>query len=207
MKILLINGSTHTKGCTYTALTEAAKIFEAEGIDWELISLGPAVISDCMARGKCRELGACVLNNDPVNEILEKAKEADAFVFGTPVYYAHPSARLLSLLDRLFYAGCDHFRHKPGFAVASARRAGTTASVDVLNKYFTFAEMPLVSSTYWNVVHGADADQVVRDLEGIQTVKNAALNMCWLLKCIELGKKQGIHPPATPRKERTNFIR
>lgn len=207
MKVLLINGSPRVKGCTYTALAEAAAALEEENIQWEIVHIGANPIQDCVACGQCRKLGRCVFDNDSINEILQKAQVADGFIFGTPVYYAHPSGRVLSALDRLFYSGGRYFTHKPGFAVASARRAGTTASLDVLNKYFTIAQMPVVSSTYWNMVHGNTPEEVLQDKEGLQTMRNAAKNMAWLLKCIEAGKEKGVVPPQNLKKDVTNFIR
>ena len=208
MKVLLVNGSSRSNGCTYTALSEAAKILKAEGIDSEVIQLGGQPIRDCIGCGKCAQLdNACIFTDDLINDFIKKAEEADGFIFGTPVYYAHPSGRILSVLDRAFYAGGKVFAHKPGFAIASARRAGTTASIDVLNKYFTIAQMPVVSSTYWNMVHGNTPEEVMQDLEGLQTVRNGALNMAWLIKCIQFGKQNGVPIPATKKEFRTNFIR
>ena len=142
-----------------------------------------------------------------VNDFINKAKEFDGFIFGTPVYYAHPSGRLLSLLDRAFYAGGYAFQYKPGAAIASARRSGTTASFDVLNKYFTIANMPIVSSNYWNNIHGKIAEDAREDLEGLQTMRNLARNMAWILKCIEIGKRSGIEIPKQEERIYTNFIR
>lgn len=208
MKVLLINGSPNKNGCTYTALTEVVKILEMEGISCEIIHVGNQAIQDCIGCRKCAQLdGACIFENDIVNEIIEKAKTADGFVFGTPVYYAHPSGRVLSVLDRVFFAGSKVFRHKPGAVIASARRAGTTASIDVLTKYLTIAEMPVASSTYWNMVHGSKPEDVEQDLEGLQTMRNIGRNMAWLMKCIEAGKEKGIQIPATERVHRTGFIR
>lgn len=207
MKVLLLNGSPHEKGCTYTALNEVAKSLENNGIDAEILWLGNGLLRDCIACGACRDSGKCVFNDDIVNEIIEKAKTSGGFVFGTPVYYAHPSGRILSVLDRVFYAGSRYFAHKPAAAVASARRAGTTASLDVINKYFTIAQMPVVSSTYWNMVHGNRAEEVLKDEEGLQTMRNIGTNMAWLIKCIELGKKNGIDLPTIERSYKTNFIR
>lgn len=208
MKVLLVNGSPHPRGCTYTALAQAAAVLEEEGIETELFQLGTGPIRDCIACGACRKLdNACVFSDDCVNELLAKAKEADGFVFGTPVYYAHPSGRILSVLDRAFFAGSASFAHKPAFALASARRSGTTASFDVLNKYFTINQMPVVASTYWNNVHGSGPDDVAQDLEGLQVVRNAARNMAWLLKCIQAGREQGITAPQAETACRTNFIR
>ena len=164
-------------------------------------------IGRCIGCGACKKCGECVFGDDLVNLFVKKAREADGFVFGTPVYYAHPSGRLLSVLDRLFYAGGDAFAHKAGAVVASARRAGTTASLDAVTKHLTIAQMPVVSSTYWNMVHGNAPEEVKQDLEGMQTMRNLGRNMAWLLKCIEAGKSAGIALPDTEKKVRTNFIR
>ena len=206
MKVLLVNGSSHKNGCTYTALSEVAKTLKHEGIDTDIFQLGNPEIRDCCGCNACKTTGECVFN-DMVNDFINRAKEFDGFVFGTPVYYAHPSGRLLSLLDRAFYAGGYAFQYKPGAAIASARRAGTTASFDVLNKYFTIANMPVVSSNYWNNVHGKAADDVIDDQEGLQTMRNLARNMAWLLKCIEIGKRSGIEIPKQEERIYTNFIR
>ena len=209
MKVLLVNGSSNMAGSTFTALSEVAGTLQKEGIETEIFQLGSAAIRECTACGACAlmQKNACVFKDDCVNELIEKAEESDGFVFGTPVYYAHPSGRLLSALDRAFYAGGSAFAHKPGFAVAVARRAGTTASLDAVTKHFTINQMPVVSSTYWTMVHGAVAEDVPQDLEGLQTMRNAAHNMAWLLKCIEVGKNAGILPPKAERGARTNFIR
>ena len=144
--------------------------------------------------------------NDEVNQFVAKAREADGFIFASPVYYAHPSGRLLSFLDRAFYSGRDAFAFKPGAAILSARRAGTTSSMDVINKYFTISSMPIVSSTYWNHVYGNEPDEVLQDAEGLMTMHNIGVNMAWLLKCIALGRTNGLEPPENP-KISTNFIR
>lgn len=208
MKVLLVNGSAKEKGCTYTALAEVADVLQQEEIQTEIVWLGAGALRDCIGCGQCntKHLG-CIFEEDCINEIISKAGEADGFVFGTPVYYAHPSGRILSALDRMFYAGKGAFAHKPGAAVASARRAGTTASVDVLDKYFTIAEMPVVSSSYWNMVHGNKPEEVKEDKEGLQIMRNLGRNMAWLLKCIEAGKDQGITIPKNEYDSRTSFIR
>ena len=154
-----------------------ADVLEAEGISTEIVQLGAAPVRDCIACGGCTGKGRCVFTDDCVNGIIEKAEKADGFVFGTPVYYAHSSGRLLSVLDRAFYAGGAAFAHKPGFAVASARRAGTTASLDAVMKHFTINQMPVVSSTYWNMVHGNTPEEVLQDAEGMQTMRNLARNL------------------------------
>lgn len=207
MKVLLVNGSSRPEGCTYTALNEIAVTLNSENIETEILFLGNEPVRDCVGCGACSKLGGkCVYDNDIVNRLIEKAKEADGFIFGSPVYYAHPSGRILSVLDRAFYAGKAAFAHKPGAAITSARRGGTTASFDVLNKYFTIAQMPVVSSTYWNMVHGSLPTDVKKDEEGLQTMRNIALNMSWLLKCIALGKENGIKAPVAENDYKTNFI-
>lgn len=209
MKVLLLNGSTTKDGCVYTALSEVASSLNEEGVETEILQMGTNPIWDCMGCDFCHKDGGghCVFEDDVMNEWLDKTAEADGFIFGSPVFYAHPTGQLLALLDRLFYAGVENFLHKPGAAVISARRAGTTASMDVLNKYFTDACMPVVSSTYWNVVHGNTPEQVKEDLEGLQTMRNLGKNMAWMLKCIEAGKEKGITPPQMQMEHWTNFIR
>lgn len=206
MKVLLVNGSPHEAGCTYTALSEVGEALRAEGVDTEMIWLGNKPVEDCIACGKCRELGKCVFE-DVVNELIGRAKEADGFVFGSPVYYAHPSGRVLSALDRAFYAGKAAFAGKPGASVVSARRGGTAASYDVLNKYFGISSMPVVSSTYWNMVYGNTPDEVRRDAEGMQTMRNLGRNMAYLIKCIAAGRAAGIEAPAQETAAKTNVIR
>ncbi len=207
MKVLLVNGSPRAKGCTYTALTEVAKALEADGIETEIFQVGAKPVRDCIACLKCRELKRCVFDDDVANALIEKAKTADGFVFGSPVYYAHPSGILLSVLDRAFYAGGYAFAGKPGASVVSARRGGTAASFDVVNKYFGICQMPVVSSSYWNMVYGKTPDEVRQDEEGMQTMRNLARNMAYMLKCIAAGREKGILPPENNVSVRTNFIR
>ena len=208
MKILLINGSPHETGSTYRSLVEAKNVLESEGAQCEIVWLSNKAVNDCIGCGACRKLDMkCVFDTDIVNEIIGKAKDADAFIFGSPVYYAHPSGRVLSVLDRVFYAGSKAFRHKPAAVITVARRAGTTASIDVLSKYITISQMPLVSSSYWCMTHGAKAADVEADLEGLQTVRNMARNMAWMCRLIECGKENGITPPDNEYTNRTNFIR
>ena len=206
MKVLLVNGSPRAAGCTNTALEEVAKTLGEAGIETEIFWLGAKPVQDCIACGKCRELKKCVFD-DVVNTLIEKAKTADGFVFGSPVYYAHPSGRVQSALDRAFYAGKYAFAGKPGAAIVSARRGGTAASFDVINKYFGISSMPVVSSTYWNMVYGNTPDEVRRDEEGMQTMRNLGRNMAYLLRCIEAGKAAGIEAPAQEGAFKTNFIR
>ena len=207
MKVLLINGSSK-EGCTYTALSKVAEALNEENIETEIVDLGAGPVRDCIGCGMCAKEGKkrCTFNDDIVNTIIEKAEKSDGFVFGTPVYYAHPTGRILSVLDRVFYAGKKVFEFKPGASIASARRAGTTASFDVLNKYFTISQMPVVSSTYWNNVHGNTPEEVKQDLEGMQTMYNLGKNMAWLLKCIEYGKNNSVLPPQN-KVTKTSFIR
>lgn len=208
MKVLLFNGSNHINGCTFTALSIVADELQANDVDSEIFQCGAAPVRDCTACGKCYGgSGKCVFDDDLVNEFIAAAHTADGFVFGTPVYYAHASGRIMSVLDRAFYAGKAAFVHKPGAVIASARRAGTTCALDDLQKYLTINQMPVAASTYWNMVHGSKAEDVLRDEEGVQTMKNLALNLAWLLKCIKAGGDNGIAPPKPYTGARTNFIR
>lgn len=206
MKVLMLNGSPKENGNTYNALLEIGKQLEKEGIDYEIFQIGGKPVCDCIGCGQCSEQG-CVFTDDDVNEFVCKAKEADGFVFGTPVYYAHPSGRILSFLDRAFYSGSRYFAHKPGASVAVARRGGTSASFDVLNKYFGISQMPVAGSTYWNIAHGRVPGEVTQDEEGMQTMRNLARNMAWMIKCFDAGKKAGVDAPEAERDFRTNFIR
>lgn len=206
MKVLLLNGSPRQKGNTYTALLEIGKTLEQEGVEYEIFQIGAGQVRDCIGCGKCSETG-CVFEDDKVNEFIAKAKECDGFVFGTPVYYAHPSGRVLSFLDRVFYSSGRSFAFKPGASVAVARRGGTTASFDVLNKYFGISQMPVAGSTYWNVVHGAAEGEAKLDAEGMQTMRNLARNLVWMMKCFQAGKEKGIALPEPERTNKTNFIR
>lgn len=204
----MINGSPNQHGCTDTALNIVAGALAENGIDSEIIWLGNRALKDCIGCRACRKLNnRCVFDDDIVNRILEKAETADGFVFGSPTYYAHSSGRILSVLDRVFYAGSAVFAGKPGAAVVSARRAGTTANLDVLNKYFMISRMPVVSSNYWNMVHGNRPEDVFRDQEGVQIMRVLGHEMAWLLKSIEAGKHAGIERPKMENKILTNFIR
>ena len=207
MKVLLFNGSPRANGCTYTALNEIASVLNAQGIETEILQIGNKPVQDCIGCNGCAEKGKCVFSGDPVNEWIKKAKSADGFIFGTPVYYAHPSGRILSAMDRLFYAGDKQFEHKPAAVIASARRAGTTATLDTISKHLTDAQMPVISSTYWNMVHGNTPEQTKQDSEGMQTMRNLGANMAWILKCIDVGKKSGINAPKAETSAWTNFIR
>ncbi len=209
MKVLLVNGSPKEKGCTYTALNEAAKTLQQEGIETEIFNVGSSPIRGCIGCGACSRMGKnqCTFNDDCVNAFLEKAKTADGFIFGSPVHYAAASGAVTSFLDRVFYAGGALMRFKPGSAIVSCRRAGSTATLEQLNKYFTISNMPIVSSQYWNMVHGNTPEQVMQDLEGMQIMRTLGKNMAWLLKCIELGRQNNITVPTLEPKVQTNFIR
>ncbi len=207
MKVIMVNGSSNKNGCTMAALKESEKILNDEGIETLIYQLGNEAQFDCIGCGACRKTQKCAFSHNNVNEFVELAKSADGFIFASPVYYAHPSGRILAFLDRVFYSNTDAFRFKPGASIVSARRAGTTASIDVLNKYFSIATMPIVGSTYWNMVHGVKNEEVFSDAEGVQTIRNLAKNMAWMIKSLEAGKEKGIALPELERTERTNFIR
>lgn len=203
MKVLLLNGSPHIDGCTNRALEEMASVFEKEGIESEIIHVGNKDIRGCIACGKCGELKKCVFD-DEVNKVAEKLKDSDGLVIGSPVYYASANGTLISLLDRLFYSANYSLKMKVGAAVVSCRRGGNSATFDELNKYFTINQMPVASSTYWNMVHGFTKEDVEKDLEGLQVMRNLANNMIFLMRSIELGKdKYGL--PETERGARTSF--
>ena len=204
MKVLLLNGSPHEHGCTYTALAEVAKTLEECGVETETLWLGNGPTRDCVACHACHKTGRCAFDDDIVNEIIDKAAACGGFVFGTPVYYAHPSGRVLSILDRVFFAGGRNFVRKPGAAVCSARRGGTTATFDAMNKYFTISQMPVIGSTYWNAVHGNSPEEVKKDEEGLQTMRNLGRNMAWLMQCIE---QSAVPAPKSEHQFWTNFIR
>jgi len=206
MKVLMLNGSCKPKGNTFLALEEIGKELEKEGIEYEIFQIGAGPVRDCIGCGRCTDEG-CAFTDDGVNEFLAKAREADGFVFGTPVYYAHPSGRVLSFLDRVFYSSSEIFAQKPGAAVAVARRGGTTASFDVLNKYFGISQMPVPGSTYWNIVHGTRPGESPMDAEGMRTMRNLARNLAWMIKCFDAGDRAGIARPETESGPMTNFIR
>ena len=212
MKVLMLNGSFNPDGSTSAGLEIMAKTFAEEGVETEIVTVGAKPIADCIACGKCAELKRCVFANDAVNDFAEKAKTSDGFVFGSPVYYAHPSGRIQSFLDRLFFStmNADRYaslRHKPCASIVVARRAGTSASFDVLNKYATISQMITVGSTYWNEFHALTKEDVPEDAEGVQTLRNLARNMAYVMKCLKAGRDAGIMPPATKEEVFTNFVR
>ena len=201
MKALLINGSPRAKGCTYTALSELKRTLESEGIETELIHVGNQDVRGCIACGQCRKLGKCVFD-DVVNEVASKLAEADAFVIGAPVYYSSPAGGAISFMDRLFFSTFNIDKTmKVGAAVVTCRRGGNTASFDVLNKYFSISGMPIASSQYWNMVYGGSAEEVLKDAEGLQTMRTLGRNMAFMIKSIQLGKQQF----GLPEKEPTTF--
>ena len=206
MKVILVNGSPHPKGCTYTALKEVEGSLNQNGIATEIFQLGNKPISGCIGCGSCLKTGKCFME-DKVNEFLANVPEADGFVFGTPVHFAASSGMLSSFMDRVFYGRRNLFSNKLGAAVASCRRGGATATLDEVNKYFGISNMPVVSSQYWNMVHGNKSEEVLKDEEGMQTMRTLGNNMAWLLKSIEAGKKAGVKLPENEAIVSTNFIR
>ena len=212
MKVLMLNGGFNPDGSTSAGLEIMAKTFTEEGVETEIVTVGGKPIADCIACGKCAELKRCVFANDAVNDFAEKAKTSDGFVFGSPVYYAHPSGRIQSYLDRLFFStmradGYAAFHHKPVASIVVARRAGTSASFDVLNKYATISQMIVVGSSYWNEFHALTKDDVPQDPEGLQTLRNLARNMVYVMKCQKAGRDAGILPPVNESGVITNFVR
>ena len=206
MRVILVNGSPKEKGCTYTALKEVEKQLNKNEIETEIFWIGNKPVSGCLGCGGCLKTGKCVID-DKVNEFLEKAKETDGFVFGSPVHFAASSGMLSSFMDRVFYGRGKLFANKVASAVVSCRRGGATAAIDEINKYFLMTNMPIVSSQYWNMVHGNTPEEVLKDKEGMQTMRTLGNNMAWLLKCIKEGEKAGISLPENEDVIRTNFIR
>lgn len=207
MNVLMINGSPNERGCTYTALSEVATKLQELGIESEILWIGKGAINGCTACGSCSTTGVCIFTKDRVNEAALKAKACDALVLGSPVYYAAAAGSLVAFTDRLFRVISKHMSRKLGAAVVSCRRGGASATFDQLNKYFTISQMPVVSSTYWNSVHGNTPDEVRQDLEGLQVMRNLGSNLAWLLQCIEAGEANGVAHPQVSNELRTNFIR
>lgn len=206
MNVLLINGSPHKQGCTYTALAEVAKALEADGIETTIFHIGSVPVAGCIGCGGCIKAGECVFGGSVV-DVLPLVREADGIVFGAPVHYASAAAGMLGFMHRLAYSAGGALRHKPAAIVTSARRAGTTTAIEAMEKIPQFYEMPLVSSTYWPMIHGNNAEEAAQDAEGLQIMRNLGHNMAWMLRCIEAGKAAGIHPPVAENSVRTNFIR
>jgi multimeric flavodoxin WrbA len=206
MKVLLINGSPREEGCTFTALSEAAGVLAREGIETEVFHIGKGPIYGCSACRSCGKLGKCVYGDDPCNTLAERAKGADGFIIGSPVYYAGANGALCALLDRAFFSNHDAFAGKPGAAVVSCRRGGAGSAFDRLNKYFTINQMPVVSSQYWNAVHGNTPEEVRQDKEGLQIMRTLGANMAWLLKSLAAARDR-VPPPEREKRIGTNFIR
>ena len=206
MKVILINGSPHEKGCTNRALEEIRNTLLKEGIDSEIIWIGNKHVQGCIACNYCKTHNKCVFNDDKVNQIIQELDNISGIIVGSPVYFGGPNGQLCSFLDRLFYSS-NNFKHKVGAAIVSCRRGGATASFDRLNKYFTISNMYVISSQYWNMVHGNTPAEVEQDIEGLQTMRTLALNMAYLLKCIDAGKKTGIDEPSLETPIKTNFIK
>ena len=206
MKVLLINGSPNEKGCTYTALSLIAQELNAHNLDTEIFWIGREAIAGCIGCNACAKLGRCAFGG-PVNDAIEKAKTADGFVFASPVHYASLSGGMTSFMDRLSWAGGAALRYKPAAMAVSARRAGTAAALDQLVKYPQFFHMPLVSASYWPMVHGNTPDEVLRDEEGVAIMRELGRNMVWMLQCLAAGKAAGVPMPEDPPRPRTNFIR
>lgn len=207
MKVLLINGSTHADGTTAAALKVIVDELASQGVESEIVNLGTAAVHSCMGCYACKKTGKCVFNDDPVNEIGEKVKSADGYIFASPVHYASPAGAMIALLDRLFIAYGKYMQYKPAASVVAARRAGTTASYDVLNKYIQISSMIQVPATYWNMVFGANAEQAQQDEEGVTIMRAIASNMAWLLKLLDNAKGTDLEKPVIIKKARTNFIR
>ena len=210
MKVILVNGSPNAQGSTYTALNEVASVLNQEGVETEIFQVGIQPLSGCLACFKCSATGRCVLS-DKVNEFLDIADKADGFIFGAPVHFSAISGSMSSFMHRVFFATLIHgsptFYLKPAAAVVATRRAGATSALDQLNKYFTISEMMTIGSKYWNMVFGLKADDVVQDLEGLQTMRVLARNMAWFLRCKEAGEKAGVALPEREKRITTNFIR
>ena len=202
MKVVLINGSPHRKGNTFIALSEVAGALEKEGVQTEIIQLGIKAVQGCIACNKCAELGHCVFRDTLYNQVREALQEADGIVVGSPVYYAGPNGALCALLDRVFYSCSELLAYKAGASVAVCRRGGASATFDRLNKYFTILNMPVVSSQYWNSVHGMRPGEATEDAEGLQTMRMLGRNMAWLLKGVKREER-----PEPELRVMTNFIR
>lgn len=209
MKVLLINGSTRKNGNTSAVIGEMVGILQAQGLETEVFWVGNGPIRDCTGCGTCKKNkdNACVFKDDYINDLIAKCQEADGFVFGTPVYYSHPSGALLSALNRVYYAAGNVLRGKPGCSFAIARRGGASLALQVLNQYFLYNEMPLVSGSYWAMLHGARPEEVLQDAEGIQTIQNMTRNLIHVMKSLKSARDNGLEKPQNEYGARTNFIR
>ncbi len=206
MKVILVNGSPNKNGCTNRALEEISSTLKLHGVGSEMFWIGNKAISGCIGCGACFKTKKCFID-DKVNEFLEKAKDADGFIFGTPVHYAGPTGFIKAFMDRAFYGKKNFFEYKPAATIVSCRRGGATAAFDDLNRFYTISNMIVVGSQYWNQVHGTKKEEVEEDKEGLQTMRTLANNMAWILKCLECASKNGINPPEKEERISTNFIR
>lgn len=206
MKVLLINGSPNEKGCTYTALNVIAESLKEQGVESEIVNVGKNCVMGCIGCGACSEKHRCAFDGSVVNEVLDKMETCDGLIVGSPVYFASPTGTLTSLLDRIFMAG-NKFRLKPAAAIATARRAGMTPTIDGINKYYECVGMPIVPGNYYNMIFGRSPKELLEDKEGVQTMKELGKNMAWLLKSIEAGKKEGLELPVPEKKVKMTFIR
>lgn len=206
MKVMLVNGSPHLNGCTFTALKEVEKTLNKYEIETEIFQVGTEPLAGCIGCRACSKTGRC-FRDDKVNKFLDEISHVDGFIFGTPVHYASASGSITSFMDRVFYSGSSIMKGKPAAAVVSCRRGGASAAFDQMNKYFTINQMPVVSSQYWNSIHGNSPEEVMKDLEGLQVMRTLGENMAWILRCIEAGRAAGIEFPAKEVPQRTNFIR
>jgi multimeric flavodoxin WrbA len=206
MQVFMVNGSPHKQGCTYTALSEVAGQLEAQGIETNIFHIGNKPVRGCIGCGACREAGRCVFKDELIDTCIDLGEQADGIVIGSPVYYAAPNGSLCALLDRMFFSASERYAYKPAAAIVSCRRGGASAAFDRLNKYFAISSMPIVSSQYWNSVHGNTPEEVRQDLEGMQTMRALGRNMAWLLKSIEAAKGTVPYPEVETR-QRTNFVR
>ena len=206
MKVILLNGSPNKEGCCNRALKEVASALEKEGVETQILWLGKDAVSGCLGCGFCRKSGKCI-KNDQVNEFAPLIAAADGFVVASPVHYAAAGGSITSFMDRLFFSSSKLLAGKPACAVFSCRRGGASAAFDQLNKYFTISSMPIVSGQYWNMVHGQTPEEVEQDQEGLQIMRSLGRNMAWLIKCIKIGKENGIPFPEKEEAIRTNFVR
>jgi multimeric flavodoxin WrbA len=207
MKVMILNGSSHVNGTTMQYIKAMEEVFHANGVGTEVWQLGGKPVADCLQCNFCATHGKCVLTEDGLNDFVAKARECDGFIFASPVYYAHPSGRIQAFLDRAFYSASDAFQFKPGASFSVARRGGTVSSFDVLNKYFGISAMPVAASTYWNEGHGMVAADAEHDEEGMQTARNLARHMTWMMQCFAAGKAAGVPLPEMEHSKRTDFIR
>ena len=207
MKVVMLNGSPNELGCTYTALILIARELNSRGVDTEIVWLGNGPVRGCIGCGGCKKYGKCVFGDDRINEIGEKLKTADGYIFGAPVHYASPNGAMVAAMDRLFMAYGRYMQFKPAACIVSARRAGTTASVDVLNKYLGINNMITVPSSYWNMVHGSRSEDVIKDEEGVSIMRGIGSNLAWLLKVLDSVKGTPLEKPTVIPKAKTNFIR